>query len=182
MRRMRSRNRPNTPLFPLKETHRDMGFLTQMNCYERLHARGLSLPEVPAPIGNFTHCTREGNLLFLSGQGPLDEGGQLMTGKVGENVSTEEAYRHARLVGLSLLSVLHNELGDLSRVTRVVKLLGMVNATSAFAEHPRVINGCSDLLIDVLGEAGRHSRSAVGVGSLPGNITVEIEAIVAVRD
>ncbi|MGF6239426.1 MULTISPECIES: RidA family protein [Paraburkholderia] len=153
-----------------------------MNCYERLHARGLKLPQVPTPIGNFRHCTREGNLLFLSGQGPLNEAGSLMTGKVGATVSTEEAYGHAQLVGLNLLAVLHNELGDLQRVKRVVKLLGMVNATPEFTEHPHVINGCSDLFVDVFGEAGRHSRSAVGMGSLPGNITVEIEAIVAICD
>jgi len=154
----------------------------ETSSYERLRARGLSLPAVPAPIGNFNHVTREGNLLFMSGQGPVTADGQLMTGKVGDTVSTEDAYQHALLVGLNLLSVLHDELGDLSRVTRVVKLLGMVNATPDFSEHPRVINGCSDLLVYVLGEAGRHSRSAVGVGSLPNNITVEIEAIVAIRD
>lgn len=153
-----------------------------MNRYERLRERGLALHDVPAPIGNFTHCTREGNLLFLSGQGPLAESGRLMTGKVGEAVSTDQAYYHAQLVGLNLLSVLHNELGDLARVKRVIKLLGMVNATPHFTEHPRVINGCSDLLVDVFGDAGRHSRSAVGVGSLPGNITVEIEAIVSVHE
>ncbi|MFP3553318.1 RidA family protein [Paraburkholderia sp. SIMBA_049] len=153
-----------------------------MNCYERLRARGLTLPTVPTPIGNFMHCTREGGLLFLSGQGPLDETGKLMTGKVGATVTADEAYRHAQLVGLNLLAVLHAELGDLQRVRRVIKLLGMVNATSEFAEHPRVINGCSDLFVEVFGDAGRHSRSAVGVGSLPNNITVEIEAIVAVYD
>jgi len=154
----------------------------ESSCYERLRARDLSLPAVPSPIGNFNHVTREGNLLFMSGQGPVTSNGQLMTGKVGDTVSTEDAYQHALLVGLNLLSVLHDELGDLSRVTRVVKLLGMVNATPDFSEHPQVINGCSDLLVYVLGEAGRHSRSAVGVGSLPNNITVEIEAIVAIRD
>ncbi|MGF6779962.1 RidA family protein [Paraburkholderia sp. GAS334] len=153
-----------------------------MNCYDRLRARGLTLPQVPTPIGNFAHCTREGDLLFLSGQGPLNEAGMLMTGKVGATVTTDEAYQHAQLVGLNLLAVLHSELGDLGRVRQVIKLLGMVNATPDFAEHPRVINGCSDLFVDILGDAGRHSRSAVGVGSLPGNITVEIEAIVAVRD
>lgn len=152
------------------------------NCYDRLRRRGFALPKVPTPVGNFVPCTREGDLLFLSGQGPLDERGALMRGKVGATVTADEAYRHAQLVGLNLLSVLHDALGDLGRVRRVVKLLGMVNATPEFAEHPRVINGCSDLFIDVFGEAGRHSRSAVGVGSLPGNITVEIEAIVAVRD
>ena len=105
-----------------------------------------------------------------------------MTGKVGDTITTEVAYAHAQLVALNLLSVLHDTLGDLARVTRVVKLLGMVNATPDFTEHPRVINGCSDLLVQVLGDAGRHSRSAVGVGSLPNNITVEIEAVVAIRD
>ena len=153
-----------------------------MNCYERLRERGLKLPKVPTPIGNFTHCTREGDLLFLSGQGPFDEAGGLQTGKVGATVSTDQAYRHAQLVGLNLLSVLHDELGDLRRVRRVVKLLGMVNDTPDFTEHPRVINGCSDLFVDIFGDAGRHSRSAIGVGSLPGNITVEIEAIIAIRD
>lgn len=167
------------PSRPLKTN--TLTFLS-MNCYDRLHTRGLKLPQVPTPIGNFTHCTREGNLLFLSGQGPLDANGSLMTGKVGATVSADEAYRHAQLVGLNLLAVLHNELGDLARVKRVVKLLGMVNAAPDFTEHPRVINGCSDLFVDVFGDAGRHSRSAVGVGSLPGNITVEIEAIVAIED
>ncbi|MCX4163244.1 MULTISPECIES: RidA family protein [Paraburkholderia] len=152
-----------------------------MNCYDRLRTRGFRLPTVPTPIGNFTHCTREGDLLFLSGQGPLNERGELMTGKVGATITTDEAYLHAQLVGLNLLAVLHDELGDLARVKRVVKLLGMVNATPEFGEHPRVINGCSDLFVDILGEAGRHARSAVGVGSLPRNITVEIEAIVAVH-
>ncbi|WP_322015235.1 RidA family protein [Paraburkholderia sp. J12] len=151
-------------------------------CYDRLLHHGLALPQVPTPIGNFVHCVREGDLLFLSGQGPVNACGELMTGKVGATVSAEEAYGHAKLVGLNLLSVLHQELGDLGRVRRIVKLLGMVNATPDFAEHPRVINGCSDLFVDILGDAGRHSRSAVGVGSLPGNITVEIEAVVAVQD
>src|ERR1700730_17644053 len=105
-----------------------MGFSTEMNCYERLQARGLKLQDVPAPIGNFTHCTREGNLLFLSGQGPLDESGSLMTGKVGAPVSDDQAAGHAQMAGLNLLAVLHNELGDLRRVKQVVKLLGMVNA------------------------------------------------------
>jgi enamine deaminase RidA (YjgF/YER057c/UK114 family) len=153
-----------------------------MNCYDRLRLRGLTLPRVPTPVGNFRHCTREGNLLFLSGQGPLDDNGALMTGKVGVTVSADEAYRHAQRVGLTLLAVLHDELGDLRRVRQVVKLLGMVNAAPDFAEHPRVINGCSDLFTDIFGDAGRHARSAIGVGSLPRNITVEIEAIIAIQD
>lgn len=145
---------------------------------ERLERLGLALPAVPQPIGTFVNAVRVGNLLFLSGQGPLKEDGTLMTGKVGRTISTEEAYSHARLVGLNLLAVAKMEAGDLSRVRRVVKLLGMVNADPDFTEHPKVINGCSDLFSQVFGESGVHARSAVGMGSLPNNITVEIEAIV----
>ena len=153
-----------------------------MTPYDRLKALEIELPDAPAPIANFVTHALEGGLLFLSGQGPRETDGRMHTGKVGENVSVEAAYRHARLVGVNLLAVMHAALGDLSRVTRVVKLLGMVNAAPDFAEHPAVINGCSDLLIEVFGEAGRHARSAVGHSSLPGQITVEIEAIVAVRN
>jgi enamine deaminase RidA (YjgF/YER057c/UK114 family) len=145
---------------------------------ERLERLGFALPAVPQPIGTFVNAVRVGNLLFLSGQGPLKEDGTLMTGKVGRTISTEEAYDHARLVGLNLLAVAKLETGDLSRIRRVVKLLGMVNADPDFTEHPKVINGCSDLFGEVFGESGIHARSAVGMGSLPNNITVEIEAIV----
>lgn len=145
---------------------------------ERLERLGLALPAVPQPIGTFVNAVRVGNLLFLSGQGPLREDGTLMTGKVGRMISTEEAYCHARLVGLNLLAVTKKETGDLSHVRRIVKLLGMVNADPDFTDHPKVINGCSDLFGEVFGENGFHARSAVGMGSLPNNITVEIEAIV----
>lgn len=147
---------------------------------ERLAQLGLELPRVPSPIGNFVNAVRVGELLFVSGQGPVTADGGLKTGKVGRNVTVDEAYQHARLVGLNLLAVMSAEIGGLSRVKRVVKLLGMVNADDDFAEHPQVINGCSDLFAAVLQEAGIHSRSAVGMGSLPNNITVEIEAIVQV--
>lgn len=131
----------------------------------------------PAPVGNFVGCTRIGDLLFVSGQGPVEPDGRLHTGKVGAEVSVADAYGHARLVGLNLLAIVRDELGSLSRVRRVAKLFGMVNATPDFAEHPKVINGCSDLFDEMLGPRGAHARSAVGVGSLPNNITVEIEAI-----
>ncbi|WP_307146281.1 RidA family protein [Rhizobium tibeticum] len=150
--------------------------------YERLAALGITLPSAPAPIANFLTHVREGNVLYLSGQGPREADGYLHSGKVGSDVSIEEAYRHARLTGINLLAVMHDALGDLARVKRVVKLLGMVNAVPHFENHPSVINGCSDLLIEVFGEAGQHARSAVGFGSLPGNITVEIEAIVSLND
>lgn len=148
-----------------------------------LAARGLILPPPPAPIANFRTFRRAGNLLFLSGQGPLEVDGKLHCGKVGRDVDIPTAYKHARLTGLNLLAVARAALGDLDRVDYVVKLLGMVNATPDFAGHPSVINGCSDLFIEVFGnERGEHARSAVGMGSLPGGITVEIEAILAIRN
>jgi enamine deaminase RidA (YjgF/YER057c/UK114 family) len=150
--------------------------------YIRLKALGIVLPPAPRPIANFVTHIQEGNMLYLSGQGPREDDGFMHTGKVGDTVSVEDAYAHARLTGINLLAVLQSALGDLGRVKQVVKLLGMVNATPDFADHPLVINGCSDLLIDVFGDAGQHARSAVGFGSLPGNITVEIEAIIALRD
>jgi enamine deaminase RidA (YjgF/YER057c/UK114 family) len=150
--------------------------------YERLVSLGLSLPSTPTPVANYVTSVQEGSLLFLSGQGPREADGRLHTGKVGADVGIEEAYAHARLTGLNLLAIMHHALGDLARVRRVVKLLGMVNAVPAFGQHPQVINGCSDLFVAVLGDDGRHARSAVGMGSLPNNITVEIEAIVAVDD
>ncbi|MBX4927101.1 RidA family protein [Rhizobium binae] len=149
--------------------------------YQRLTALGIKLPPPPPPIANFVTHVVEGNMLYLSGQGPREADGFLHAGKVGANVGVEEAYRHARLTGINLLAVMQEALGDLSRVKRVVKLLGMVNAVPEFEDHPSVINGCSDLLIAVFGAAGEHARSAVGFGSLPGNITVEIEAIVALH-
>lgn len=148
---------------------------------EKLAELGLTLPPVAAPIANFVTHVEDGSLLYLSGQGPRDHNGQLATGKVGAGVSVEEAYAHAQLTGLNLLAVMKDALGDLGRVERVVKLLGMVNADPLFCDHPKVINGCSDLMVNVFGDKGRHARSAVGFGSLPGQITVEIEAIVRFR-
>jgi len=148
-----------------------------MNIEKHLDELGISLPEVPAPAGNYVHAVRSGNLLFLSGKGPGS-----VHGKVGSDHTTEQAYQHARQVGLILIAVMKQELGDLDRVSRVVKLLGMVNGEPGFGEQPKVINGCSDLFVEVFGDAGRHARSAVGMGSLPSQITVEIECIVEVRD
>jgi len=149
---------------------------------DRLARLGIVVPPPPPPIANFLTHVREGNLLYLSGQGPREPDGYLHTGKVGADVSVQQAYGHARLTGINLIAVMQAALGDLSRVKRIVKLLGMVNGTVDFADHPSVINGCSDLFVAVFGERGQHSRSAVGMASLPGNITVEIEAIVAIRD
>lgn len=149
---------------------------------DRLAALGIDLPPAPPPIANFVTHVIEGNMLYLSGQGPREANGFMHTGKVGSEVSVEQAYEDAKLTGVNLLAVMNQALGDLSRVRRVVKLLGMVNASPDFRDHPQVINGCSDLFNAVFGEAGQHARSAVGFGSLPGNITVEIEAIIALHD
>jgi enamine deaminase RidA (YjgF/YER057c/UK114 family) len=148
---------------------------------ERLKELGITLPDPPIPVANYVPFARTGNLLFLSGQGPRVGLKEFKTGKVGSEVTAEEAYDHARLVGIQLLAVARQALGDLGRVRRVVKLLGLVNGTPDFEKQPQVINGCSDLFVEVFGEAGRHARSAIGAGSLPGNITVEIEAILEVE-
>jgi enamine deaminase RidA (YjgF/YER057c/UK114 family) len=148
-----------------------------MTPYDRLRELGLVLMTPAVPIANYVPFVQAGSMLYLSGQGPREPDGRLHTGKLGAGLDIDTAYGHARLTGLNLLSVAHVALGDLSRVRRVVKLLGMVNATPEFGDHPKVINGCSDLLVSVFGEAGRHARSAVGMGSLPGGISVEIEAI-----
>ncbi len=144
---------------------------------QRLRERGIELPRSNAPVANYVPAVRTGNLVYLAGTGPFRPDGTLATGKVGKDVSVEEAYQHARLTGLVLLSALRGAVGSLDAVTRVVKVLGMVNAVPEFTDHPKVINGCSDLFVEVFGDRGRHARSAVGMASLPFGITVEIEAI-----
>jgi len=150
-----------------------------MRIEQRISELGLELPPVPRPVANYTNAVRTGNLVFLSGTGPVMPDGTIPNGKVGADVTTEEAVEHARRVGVVLLAVLKEEIGDLDRVRRVVKLLGMVNAVPDFLEQSRVINGCSDLFVEIFGEP--HARSAIGVGSLPFGITVEIEAIFEVE-
>ena len=146
----------------------------------RLKELGIVLPPVPVPVANYVPSVITGNLLYLSGQGPRSADG-FHRGVVGADVGVEDAYAHARIVGTQLIAAAKQALGSLDRVSRVVKLLGMVNAAPGFTKHPAVINGCSDLLVQVFGDAGRHARSAVGMGSLPENITVEIEAILEIR-
>lgn len=147
----------------------------------RLIELGITLPAVPAPVANYVPSVLAGDLLFLSGQGPRIGPGEYAQGKVGADVTVEQAYQHARIIGVQLLAAAKDALGSLDRVRRVVKVLGMVNGAPDFREQPKVINGCSDLFVEVFGEAGRHARSAVGMGSLPNNITVEIEAIFQAR-
>lgn len=154
----------------------------QAGAEARLAAAGIVLPPPSPPVGRFAPSRRHGDLLYLSGQGPRTAAGALRTGKVGANVPWEEARQDARLVGMALLAAIRQALGSLDRVEQVVKLLGMVNAAPDFVAHPQVVDGCSELFIEIFGaQAGAHARSAVGMVSLPGNITVEIEAVVAVK-
>jgi enamine deaminase RidA (YjgF/YER057c/UK114 family) len=147
----------------------------------RLQELGITLPPLSKPLGTYVQAVQTGNLLFLAGKGPRLPDGRSPQGKVGREFSVEEGYAHARSVGLMLLAAMAEHLGSLDRVRRVVKVLGMVNAVPEFGEHPKVINGCSDLFVEVFGEQGRHARSAVGMGSLPAGIPVEIECIVEVE-
>jgi enamine deaminase RidA (YjgF/YER057c/UK114 family) len=147
----------------------------------RLQSMGLVLPEVPKPVANYVPFKICGNTLYLAGQGPRRSDGSVVTGKVGKDVTVDEAREHARLTGLGLLAAAKMAAGELARI-EVLKVLGMVNAVPEFTDHPKVIDGCSDLFVAVLGERGRHARSAVGMGSLPMSITVEIEAVMAIRD
>jgi len=147
----------------------------------RLEELGIRLPTTPAAAANYVPSVKTGNLLYLSGLGPAKRAdGTAPQGKVGKELTLEEGYEAARLTGVNMLSRLKSEVGDLDKVVRVVKLLGMVNATPDFTEHPAVINGCSDLMVEVFGDKGRHARSAVGMSGLPFNIPVEIEMIAEV--
>ena len=152
-----------------------------MGAETRIKELCITLPNPPKPMGNYVPGVRVGNLLFLSGHGPIRiEGNPSARGKVGRDLSTEDAYKVAREVGLNLLGSARALLGSLDRVKRVVKVLGMVNAVEGFGEQPKVINGFSDLMVEVFGDNGRHARSAVGMGSLPAGIPVEIEMILEV--
>ena len=152
-----------------------------MSAEKRLKELGIELGSVSAPVANYVNAVRTGNLLFLAGKGPrAGKDGKRPKGKVGREYTVEQAYEHARTVGLDLISVMRAELGSLDKVKRIVKVLGMVNAVPDFEDQPKVINGCSDLFVQVFGERGKHARSAVGMGSLPMGIPVEIECIVEV--
>ncbi|HLU35457.1 MAG TPA: RidA family protein [Thermomicrobiales bacterium] len=144
-----------------------------MSIDARLAELGIELPEPIKPAANYVRYQVTGNLLYISGTGPSAEHKK---GKIGADLTVEDGYAAARSVGLQLLATAKDALGSLDRVTKVVKVFGMVNADPLFGKHPLVINGCSDVLVEVLGEAGRHTRSAIGMGSLPNGISVEIEA------
>ena len=147
---------------------------------ENLASLGITLPPVATPIANYVPSVRTGNLLFVSGNGPSDDLPN-RTGKLGTDLTVEQGYAVARDVGIKLIASIQDSVGDLSRVKRIVKLLGMVNSAPDFGDQPAVINGCSDLLVAVFGDAGKHARSAVGMGALPGDIAVEIELIAEVE-
>ncbi len=147
----------------------------------RLSALGIELPEPSTPVANYVRTVRTGNLVFTSGHGPRRADGSLVTGKLGKDLTVDQGYEAARLTAIALLASLQQEIGDLSRVRRVVKVTGMVNSDAEFTDQPKVINGCSDLLVEVFGDRGRHARAAVGMASLPMGIAVEIEMIVEVE-
>jgi enamine deaminase RidA (YjgF/YER057c/UK114 family) len=146
----------------------------------RLRQLAIELPKVAASVANYVPAARMGNLIFLAGTGPLNPDGSRPQGKVGRDVTVEQANQHARNVGLQLLAAMREAVGSLDKVVRVGRVFGMVNAAPDFAEHPKVINGCSDLFVQVFGDRGRHARCAVGMASLPFNMTVEIEAVIEV--
>ena len=151
-----------------------------MKTEQRLKELGIELAPASGPLANYVNAVRTGNLLYLAGKGPGLPGQPMPSGKVGRDFTIEQGYEYARQTGLSLIAVMKAELGDLDRVTRIVKVLGMVNALPEFGHQPEVINGCPDLFVEVFGERGKHARSAVGLGSLPRGIPVEIEVIVEV--
>lgn len=148
---------------------------------EILKKMNIELPVVSKPVANYVNVVRVGNLLFLSGKGPSNDKGVYTTGKVGKDLTLEEGIAAARLTAINQLAVLKAELGDLSKVRRIVKVLGMVNCETDFKDHPKVINGFSDLLVQIFGEKGKHARSAVGMCSLPFNMAVEVELVVEIE-
>ncbi len=151
-----------------------------MSAERKLKDLGITLPTPPQPIANYVRAVKVGNLLFVSGHGPYPDGKIKTSGKVGKELTVDEGYQVARNVGLNCLASVKAAVGDLDKVKRVVKLLGMVHCTEDFKEQPKVINGCSDLLVEIFGEIGRHARSAVGMQALPNGIPVEIEMILEV--
>lgn len=150
----------------------------QISPEKNLKKLGIELPETTKPIANYVSIVQTGNLLFLAGKGPSLPNGKYITGKVGTDLSIEEGYQAARLTGLHQLAALKSYLGNLNKVKRIVKVLGMVNSKEDFTSHPQIINGFSDLMVEIFGDAGKHARSSVGMCSLPSNMAVEIELIV----
>ncbi len=155
--------------------------LPKVDAEANLRKLGINLAKSSAPMANYVNAVRTGNLIFLSGKGPLKDDGKYITGKLGKDLNVEQGYEAARTVGINQLAALKAEIGDLNKVKRIVKVLGMVNSTPDFTDQPKVVNGFSDLMVAVFGERGKHARSAVGMAALPNNIAVEVELIVEVE-
>lgn len=163
-------------------------FILSINCIyaqspeQNLKSLGIILPPTSAPIANYLKYVRTGNLIYFSGTGPSKSDGSLIKGKLGKDLNMEEGIEAARITGINLIASIKNAVGDLSKVKKIVKVLGMVNCTENFVDQPKVINGFSDLMVSVFGEKGKHARSAVGMNSLPMNMAIEIEMIIEVED
>lgn len=162
--------------------HASSALVNQTDAEVRLKELGIDLPTPPKPIANYVNAVRTGNLIFLAGKGPKRADGSEIRGKLGKDLSIEEGYEAARITAINQLAVLKAELGDLNKVKRFVKVLGMVNSDPNFTDQPKVINGFSDLIVEIFGERGKHARAAVGMASLPRGQAVEIEAIVEVEE
>ncbi len=159
-----------------------ISFLKSQTPEQNLQSLGIVLPKPSSPLFNYVKFVRTGNLIYLSGQGPVKADGTFITGKLGRDLTIEEGAAAAKLTGINLIATLQTAIGDLSKVKRIVKVFGMVNCTDNFYDQPKVINGFSDLMVAVFGEKGKHARTAVGMYMLPMNIAVEIEMIVEVSD
>lgn len=151
-----------------------------MSAEQRIKELGITLPSGSAPAANYVNAVRSGNLLFIAGKAPLPENGKLPKGRLGGEYSVDEGYRFARSAAIDLIAVMRSELGSLDRVARVVEVQGFINATPEFEQHPQVLNGCSDLLVEVFGERGVHARSVLGASSLRGGLPVILKAVVEI--
>jgi len=159
-----------------------MTFLNAQDPEAKLKEKGIVLTTPSKPVANYVNAVRVGNLLYLAGKGPTKPDGSHITGKVGKDLTIEQGYDAAKMTAINHIAVLKAELGDLKKVKRIVKVLGMVNCTEDFKDQPKVVNGYSDLMVEIFGEKGKHARSAVGMYALPLNIAVEVEVIVEVED
>ncbi len=149
---------------------------------QKLKEKGIVLPTPSKPVANYVNAVRTGNLIYLSGKGPKKMDGTDITGKVGKDLTVEQGYEAAKWVAINQLAALKAEIGDLNKVKRIIKVLGMVNCENTFTDHPKVINGYSDFMVEIFGDRGKHARSAVGMSSLPNNIAVEVEMIVELKN
>lgn len=158
------------------------GMLSAQDAESRLKEKGIVLTTPASPIANYVNAVRVGNLLYLAGKGPQRTDNSYIIGKVGHDLTIEQGYEAARLTAINHLAVIRAELGSLNKVKRIVKVLGMVNCTDSFTDQPKVVNGYSDLMVEIFGEKGKHARSAVGMAALPLNMAVEVEVIVEIED